>query len=137
MESSGYISCAIQILSSRINKMNHIICNIRIVGLSWRIMNHSCISTSRTDCIKAQTFVMLKLESSGINVLSSLILINFLLFWSPSPEFNLSDTISDMTVSKSINLFISSYSSIQSYSLPLNWLFQVWKDIMIQCTFLH
>lgn len=131
MEGSCNISGAIQILSSWINKMNHIISDVWIIGFSWWIMNHCSIGATRTDCIKTKTFVVLKFVSSCINVFSSLEFVNFLLFWSPCPEFYLSDCITNMTVSESINLFVCSNSSVKANSLPFNRLFQKWKKIMI------
>lgn len=137
MESSGDISRSIQILSPRINKMNHIIRNIWIIGLSWWIMNHSSVWASWTNSIKTKTFIVFKLMSSCVNIFCCLILIDFLLFGSPCPEFYLSNCVSNMTVSISINLLVCSDSSIKSDTLPFDWLFQKWKKIMIQWTFFY
>lgn len=137
MESSCNISCAIQILSSWINKMNHIISDVWIISFSWWIMNHCSIGATWTDCIKTKTFVVLKFVSSRVNVFSSLELVDFLLFGSPCPEFYLSNCITNMTVSESVNLFVCSHSSVKANTLPFNGLFQKWKEIMIQWTLFY
>lgn len=135
MESSRNISRAIQVLSSRIYQMNHVIGNVRVVSLSWRVMNHGSIRTSWTDCIKAQASVVLKLESSGVNVLSSLEFVYFLLFGSPCPELNLCNCVSDVTIPESVDLFVCSHCSLKTNSFPFDWFFKARVNVMIKWIF--
>lgn len=80
---------------------------------------------------------MFKFKPSRINILGSLILIDFILLRPPSPKLNLSDGISDVTVSESIDLFVSSNCSLKSDPLPFDRLLQVGINVMIQSTFLN
>jgi hypothetical protein len=135
MESSRNISSPIQVLSSRINQMNHVVGNVRVISLCRRVMNHGSIRASWADCIKAQSFVVLKFMSSGINVLSSLEFVHFLLFGSPCPKLYLCDGVSDVTVSEPVDLFVCSHGSLKADSLPFDRFFQAWVNVMIQWIF--
>ena len=69
---------------------------------------------------------MLILSSHFIHVQSSLPLTNFLLLRPPGPKLSHRNTISDMTVSETLNLFLVPDSSKKSDSLrPLNWVNQI------------
>ena len=80
---------------------------------------------------------MFKFISSGVDVLCSLIFVNFFLFGSPSPKLDLSDCVSDVTVSETINLLVRSYGSLKSDSFPFNRFFKVRVNVMIQGAFLN
>ena len=117
--------------------MDHVVGDVSVVGFSWRVMNHGSVSTSRTDGIKAESLVMLKLVSSGVDVLCCLIFIDFLLFGPPCPKLDLCDRVSDVAVSETINLLVRSYGSLKSDSFPLDRFFKVRVNVVIQGAFLN
>lgn len=138
VESSRYISCSIQVLSSRIHQMNHVSCNKKWVSLVRFVMNHSCIRTSSAGCDKTWWFEELVFWSHFVHVQSAIPLCDCLLFWSPCPKFSHRNTISDVRLSKSFNFFLIPYSSVKSDTLsPLNRINKLGVNVMIDYRFLN
>ena len=80
---------------------------------------------------------MFELISSGVDVLCCLILIDLFLFRPPCPKLNLSDCVSDVTVSETINLLVRPHGSSKSNSFPFDRFFKVRVNVVIQGAFLN
>lgn len=83
-------------------------------------MNHSRIGSSRTDRVKTQSFIVLKLEPPGIYVLSSLELVDLVLLGPPGPELDLSNSVSDVTVPEALDLLIPSHCPVYADPCPFD-----------------
>jgi hypothetical protein len=94
MVGSGHISRSIQILTSRVYQVDHVLCDEGVNGLSWMVVNDGSVGSASTDCIETQAFIVLLLVSALINIEGSFVLIHLIKFRTPAPELGHCHSIS-------------------------------------------
>ena len=120
MEGSGDISSAIKVLTSRIQQVNHILGDFRVIVLSGMIVDNCSIGSSSRNSIKTEAFVVLLFVSASIHVQSCLILVNLVKLGTPGPEFSHGDTISNVASSETLHFFISANCPIETDTIPFD-----------------
>jgi len=102
VESSGDVGSSIEILSPRVNQVDHILCNLRVIGLSGMVMDNSSIRSSSADSLKAQPFVVELLVPPLVKLKGCFVFIDFIEFGTPAPELGHGYSIDQMAPSETV-----------------------------------
>lgn len=131
MKSPRHICSPIQVLSPRIDKMDHVSFDLEIVNLRGSVMNYRSVGPSCRYCFEAQSLVEILLQSLAVYHLSSLVLSYFGHSRSFAPEQSHGHPVSDVRVPEPFSLLLRSYCSLQPYSLPINRVFQLVMNVIV------
>ena len=103
--------------------MDHVFCNEGVVVGHGGVVDNRCVGSSSADGLETGTPVMFLLTSQLVHVLSGLIVIDFVEFGSPGPEFCHGNSINQMTPSEPLNLFLCANCSVVVNSRPFDKIF--------------
>ena len=123
MEGAGDVGCAVEVLASGVDQVDHVFGYFRAVLFCCVIMDDCSIGPTPTNSIKTQPHIPLLSPPQPIHPLRRLIFPNFLQARPPRPKLNHSNAINQMTSPKPINFFLSSHSTVETYPIPWYWLF--------------
>ena len=73
--------------------MDHVFGDEGVVVGQGGVVDHRCIGSSSTDGLETGTSIVLLLTSQFVQILSGLIVINFVEFGSPGPKFSHGNSI--------------------------------------------
>ena len=103
--------------------MDHVFSDEGVVVGHWGVVDHRCVWSSSADGLETWTPVVLLLASQLVHVLSGLIVIDFVEFGSPGPEFSHGNSINQMAPSEPLNLFLCANCSVVVNSRPFDGIF--------------
>ena len=132
VEGPGHIGCAVQVLSSRVHQVDHILGDLRAHILSRMVVDDSRIRTAPADGRKTQPFVVLLLVAEVIQVEGGFIFSHHFLLGPPSPELGHCNSIGQVASPEAVNFLLGPDSPEQSDALPFDRLLNGGKYVVVQ-----
>ena len=112
MESSSHVCRPIQVLSARVDKVDHVLGDEGVIGFGGVVVNDGRIGSSSTNRLKTQSFIKLLCISAVIHVQGSIVLVNLIELGPPGPELGHCYPIHHMASLKPLNFFIRPHCPI-------------------------